>query len=65
MNKCVECNGKGYFLDINKNGNIERCDECMQFKSDKKAKEYYLKGVVNEYRTRTGLDTKKIIRNII
>ena len=40
MKDCDMCYGKGYLLDVNEDGNIERCDECMKFKSDKEAKEF-------------------------
>ena len=41
MKPCDMCYGKGYLLDVNEDGNIERCDECKDtsygFKSDKDA----------------------------
>ena len=47
MKPCDMCYGKGYLLDVNEDGNIERCDECKDtsygFKSDKEAKEFYSK----------------------
>ena len=46
MEHCDMCYGKGYLLDVNEDGNIERCDECKDtsygFKSDQEAKEFYL-----------------------
>ena len=44
MKPCDMCYGKGYLLNVNEDGNIERCDECKDtshgFKSDQEAEEY-------------------------
>ena len=53
-NKCEDCEGKGYFTDVVSSGlsdpkdpyhkpHIERCDTCMTFEDDTKAKEYHEK----------------------
>ena len=54
-NKCEDCEGKGYYTDVVSSGlsdpkdpynepHIERCDTCMTFEDDVKAKEYHEKG---------------------
>ena len=51
-NKCKDCEGKGYYTDVISTGlsdpndpyhkpHIERCDTCMAFEDDQKAKEYH------------------------
>ena len=51
-NKCEDCEGKGYYTDVTSTGlsdpndpyhksHIERCDTCMTFEDDEKAKEYH------------------------
>ena len=51
-NKCEDCEGKGYYTDGTSTGlsdpndpyhksHIERCDTCMTFEDDEKAKEYH------------------------
>jgi len=51
-NKCEDCEGKGYYTDVTSTGlsdpndpyhksHIERCDTCMAFEDDEKAKEYH------------------------
>ena len=51
-NKCEDCEGKGYYTDVVSSGlsdpkdpyhkpHIERCDTCMTFEDDVKAKEYH------------------------
>ena len=51
-NKCEDCEGKGYYTDVISSGlsdpkdpyhepHIERCDSCMTFEDDVKAKEYH------------------------
>ena len=51
-NKCEDCEGKGYYTDVTSTGlsdpndpyhksHIERCDTCMTFEDDVKAKEYH------------------------
>ena len=51
-NKCEDCEGKGYYTDVTSTGlsdpkdpyhkpHIERCDTCMAFEDDQKAKEYH------------------------
>ena len=53
-NKCEDCEGKGYYTDVVSSGlsdpkdpyhkpHIERCDTCMTFEDDVKAKEYHEK----------------------
>ena len=53
-NYCEDCEGKGYFTDVVSSGlsdpkdpyhapHIERCDTCMTFEDDVKAKEYHEK----------------------
>ena len=42
-NKCNECNDKGWIDTYNTNTNvqeIQRCDECKVFASDKEAREF-------------------------
>jgi hypothetical protein len=52
MKPCDMCYGKGYLLNVNEDGNIERCDECKDtsygFKSDQEAKEFHLKRKIKE-----------------
>ena len=51
-NYCKDCEGKGYYTDVVSSGlsdpkdpyhepHIERCDTCMTFEDDVKAKEYH------------------------
>ena len=51
-NYCEDCEGKGYYTDVVSSGlsdpkdpyhepHIERCDTCMTFEDDVKAKEYH------------------------
>ena len=51
-NKCEDCEGKGYYTEVTSTGlsdpndpyhksHIERCDTCMTFEDDEKAKEYH------------------------
>jgi len=52
INKCEDCEGKGYYTDVISTGlsdpkdpyhepHIERCDTCQVFSDDEKAKEYH------------------------
>ena len=39
--QCEACKGQGYLYTLNHRGDdaVERCDECMQFKTDAEASE--------------------------
>ena len=57
-NKCEDCEGLGYFTDVDAIGindpkdpyyypHTERCDRCLVFKSDKEADDFLKRGSVS------------------
>ena len=52
MNECDTCNKLGYFFtynDKNKKDEIQKCDECNIFKTDKHAEWYVIFNNINNY----------------